>query len=71
MKLYIDEVTVGELLGILIRLPKYLVDVVKEEWVWWMKENRFETSCTVNEKEGEKALAESYKRMERNWRLSK
>ena len=62
-KLYIDEVTLGDLLGILIRLPWLLVDLVKEELDWWLHQYKYEIYCPDWQEERLKGLAESRKRM--------
>lgn len=66
MKLYIDDVTIWELLGILIRLPKILLDVVREELFWWTKFYKYEISAGDLKKEHDGGLKESFRRMRRN-----
>ena len=63
MKIYIDEVPVKELLGILWRLPKSLVETVKEEWFWWTKLNKYESNCGNWIHEHDTGMAESRKRV--------
>lgn len=64
MKLYVDEVSIWDILAILIRMPKYLLDVIKEEMFWFTKLAKFEISYPVDwQKLCEKGLAESRHRM--------
>lgn len=67
VKIYIDELEVGDLWGVLIRLPLYLVDVIKEEWFWWTKLYKFEISSPIDfEKDRAKVLAESRRRAKKH-----
>ena len=63
MKLYIDEVTLGDLWGILIRLPWHLVALVKEELDWWLHQYKYEIYYPDWQEERRKGLAESRKRI--------
>lgn len=66
IKIYIDELEVGELWSVLFRLPPILIDVIKEEWFWWTKLYQYEISCPVDwEREREKGLVESRRRIKK------
>lgn len=72
MKIYIDEVPVSVLLGILIRLPKILLDVIKEEIFWRRKLYPHEISGPVDfEKDWEKSMAASRRRQKHNQRAQR
>lgn len=67
MRLYIDEVTLRDLLRILVSLPKQLYLLVKEELFWRFVLYPYEISYPVNwQKLREKGLAESFRRMKRH-----
>jgi len=67
MRVYIDEMTPGELLGILVRLPWYLIKVVQEELFWWFKLYPFEISYPIDwQKLRKQCLKESARRTRYN-----
>lgn len=67
IKLYIDVLEIGDLLVLLLSLPLAMVNVIKEEWFWWVKLYPFEISYPINwEKERTKALAESWRRAKKH-----
>lgn len=63
MKLFIDEVTVGDLVGIVIGLPRALLDLIKEELFFWRKLYKYEFGTGSCAHDHDRALMESRRRM--------
>jgi len=69
VKLYIDDIDLKDLLELLIRLPRLLLDVVKEEWFWWTKLYKYEIYLPDWEKDHDEGLRDSFKRIRRQLRI--
>ena len=66
MKLYIDDITPRELLGLLMRLPRLLFDAIEEEWFWYTKLYKYELSGGDWQQDHDEGIAESFKRIHKH-----
>ena len=65
MKVYIDDITLRDLLTVIVMLPQLLLAVVKEELFWWTKLYKYEINTPDWQKDREKGLAETKRRVSR------
>ena len=65
MKILPDDLSLREVLGSLVVLPKFIIDTIKEEWLWWTKLYAYEMSTPLDfdEEHRGKCLAESLRRL--------
>lgn len=63
MKLYIDEITVGELLRAILYLPRFFAMTVRElRWDWYFYKYEIATPLDFDTEHKRKGLEESRKR---------